>query len=100
GLGAVAGGWAEAGLPGHQLGQEVARMGTQSTGAGWIDENHRVFRPAAAVRPKRGALTDPLGQTRPLIAVPPQASACFHPNHIAREHIVTTHCASKRPATA
>src|SRR5262245_40842003 len=42
-------------------------MGTQSTAAGWIDENHRVFRPAAAVRPKRRALTDSLGKTRRLI---------------------------------
>src|SRR5262249_16901844 len=43
------------------------RMGTQSTAAEGIDENHRVFRPAAAVRTKRGAFTDSLGKTRRLI---------------------------------
>src|SRR5262249_58713609 len=42
-------------------------MGAESTAAGWIDENDRVFRPAAEVRPKRRALTDSLGKTRRLI---------------------------------
>src|SRR5262245_61664790 len=42
-------------------------MGAQSAAAGRIDENHRVFRPAAAIRPKRRALTDSLGKTRRLI---------------------------------
>src|SRR5215831_10333765 len=78
-------------------------MGTQSAAAGWIDENDRVFRPAAAVRLKRRALTDSLGQTRRLIvpgatkgndsAANPVAllSSCRQPS------ACTSYCASKRP---
>ncbi len=52
-LSAPARGRSQAALPRHQLGQGAARLGTQSTAAGWIDEDHRVFRTAAAIRLKR-----------------------------------------------
>src|SRR5262249_3398307 len=67
-LPAAARGRSQAALPRHQFGQEAARMGAQSAAAGRIAENYRVFRQAAAIRPKRRALTDSLGQTRSLIA--------------------------------
>jgi UDP-glucuronate decarboxylase len=43
------------------LAKELLAWEPKSTAAGWINENHRVFRTAATIGPEGRALTDSLG---------------------------------------